>query len=711
MSDLLNVTTPIAPKNYDLTNREAQQTQTDRNFNLADTSKINKTNERNEEYLSHDNKDGSGTSLSVSSGVSKNPTAASGVLRAIVGSDTMRSLAASGNSAVLNKVTEFANEVMLKPSSLADDMLRQESDSTVYSGELWGEMKNILLSSSSTDVADAVISFAKAASDAASRDSILSSISSELGFLASETAQSQALVDQLNEVAGKLSNENFSQLMGTIQNLLSSVKDSLLLDDSSKNLISLITYNLSRYNGSSTSLGESFNAVLDMAASSEQADMLRDLFIQYIENSGFPDDIRLSALQNLAAGTDSPQSALTLLAEKLGAQLNSDSGRLSPALLSHLLDGIDLDGGTASIGKVFSSILGNSSMNGALNNILRSYDSTGNISALLDRLSIMINSVDNQDNKSIIAAKVNEILSHFDAEQLEIPTESISASRSVTLISKELGSALDATINGITPERLSRMLSGLDTSQGSASLRAILSPLLPDASQSNLSTLLRSFNSSGDLNRLIDDLGIMINSVRDTDKKIILAQSLNEVLGNLSTANGVNYKPPTSMSNLFDFLAKNLNDPSLKSLSSMSRSDIMQGLLTAPGVYTPLLHYLVPINDGGTKAFGELWVDPDAEQKNGSKSANHLFLCFEIEETGYFELELSAQDNSLQVQLLCPAGTERQFSPLKDSLPQLATANGYSINSAKIGTVVKKRDLTQVFPKIKDKRGGLNVKI
>ena len=195
------------------------------------------------------------------------------------------------------------------------------------------------------------------------------------------------------------------------------------------------------------------------------------------------------------------------------------------------------------------------------------------------------------------------------------------------------------------------------------------------------------------------------------DKKIVLAQSINEILSNLTKAEGINYKPPTSMANLMDFLAKNINDPSLKSLSSMSRSDIMQGLLTAPGVFTPLLHYLVPINDGGFKAFGELWADPDAENRNGSKESKHMFLCFEIEDFGYFELELQSQDKQLNINLLCPAGTENVFRSMKNRISEIASANGYNADNTFIGALRKKRDLTQVFPKIQDKRSGLNVKI
>ena len=711
MSDLLNVTTPISPKTYDMTNtREAPQTQTNPNFNLSDTTKIIQTNDRSDEYANRDTKDGSSVgSLGITSSAAKNPTAASGMLRSIIGTEAMRTLSSSGNAAALNKVTEFANEVMLKPTELASDMIKQESDSTVYSGGLWNEMKNMLATGNEVD-AEAVVSFAKAAADASARDGVLDSVSAGLRYLASETAQSGSVAKELNTLADNLSNDNFTQLKGNVLNVLDMLKNSLLLDDSTKNLISLITYNLSRYNPNTSNLGESFNAVLDLAKSPEQAQNLRQLFMEYIDNSQLPDDMKLEALKIIESGGDSPASALTVLSEKIGAAMNAGSAKIAPDTLETLLNGIN-GGGTDAIRDALSLVIESSAMKGALGNVLKSYDQTGNVQSLVDRLSIMINSVDNPENKQLIADKINTVLSDFNPVGVQLSADSIIANQSAALLSQQIGLALDANLGGISKENLSKALSGFDTSQGVSSLRSVLSELLPSGAKENLNTLLRGFNSDGNLNRLIDDLGIMLNSVKDQDKKIILAQSLNQILGDIAESKGINYKPPSSMSNLFDFLTKNLNDPSLKSLSSMSRSEIVQGLLSAPSVYTPLLHYLVPINDKGTKAFGELWADPDAEQKNGSIDAKHLFLCFDIEDTGYFELELSTQDKSLQVQLLCPVGTEKQFAPLKESIPQLAAANGYEASKTNIGAVVKKRDLSQVFPKLRDKRSGLDVKI
>lgn len=709
MSELLNITTPVAPKNYDFSPKNnLQQTQTDQVFNLGDTTKVQKSTERDQEYANQDNKDG--TTLNVDISPTKDPAAGINVLRSIIGEETVLALRDSGNADILNKVTEFANEVMLNPSNVSGDMIEQEKQSTAFSDPIWSNMKNILMNTSSSDVGEAVLQFTKAAADASSRDSIVESVAENLRFLAATAAPTRSLAQRLSDLADGLTKDNFIELKSDMLAMLNELRSSLLMNDKTENLISLAIYNISRFNGSTTALGESFNAILDMTSNQEQAEALRQLFMNYIENADLPTDIKLASLNSIVQGSVSPFSSLSLLSEKVGAALNEST--VPAAYLEQNMQNIPSDGGLDSLRELFSLMLPGT-MNGALNSILKSYDSTGNVASLIDRLSIMINSVDDMEKKTMLAGKTNEILANlpFLEKDVSFASDSILNQQSLILLSQKLGANLNESLATVTPSQLSAMLSTIETQFGSASIRAVFAAILPSNSLNELNLILRSFNASGDLNKLIDNLSIALNSVNDMDKKIILAQSINQMLGNLTSADGIKYKPPTSMENLMDFLSKNINDSSLKSLSSMSRSDIMQGFLSTPGAMTPLLHFLVPINDNGFKAFGELWVDPDAEGKTTGEDSRHMFLCFEIEDMGYFELEIQSYGKKLNVSLLCPSGTESLFKPLRDSIPKIASANGYSAENTSIGTVIKRRDLTQVFPKIREKRSGLNVKI
>ncbi len=644
MSDLLRVTTPVAPKDYNL-NTSIKPQAPEQVFDLGNVDYINKTNTRDEQLGEQNLKDQAGTGLpKLQTAISKDPALAAVLLKGVLGSGTLSALGAAGNAELLNKVTEFANEILLTPDELTDDIIRQQDEATMFSGELWGALKDMIAglagSPASEEVSLAVMDFLKAAASSVARDDIIASISSSLRYLAGEAAQSREIVDLLLQTADKLSAENFGTVKNDVLALVSYLEKSLLLNDRTQNLLSLITYNLSRFNGDPSALGDSFQAVLNMAPDAETADKLNMLFTKFVESARLPADIKLAALRDNPSA--SAQMSMTMLTERLADAVNAGLEKLTPEQLSE------------------------------------------NLSKLAEELNIPKDTAEQTTGTEISAAETDRTA---DTAKNTEPRDAQTAAEAPA---KE----------------------AFSIKEGTALLKKILSPLVSDNMKGGLNTLIRDFEKTRDLNSLIDRLSVIVNRAENLDKKIVLAQGINLVLSDMAMAQGIQYRPPTTMENMLDFLIKNINDPSLKSLSDMSRPDMIQGLLSAPGVFTPLLHFLVPMNMEGMKAFGELWADPDADRDpETGESDNHLFLCFEIEDAGYFELEVYARGKSVNAALMCPAGTERSYLPIKEMLPDLAAACGYSAEKVMIQPLKRKRDLTNIFPKLNERRTGLNVRI
>lgn len=649
MSDLLRVTTPVAPKDYNL-NTSVKPQAPEQVFDLGNVDYINKANERDEQLGEQNLKDQTGAGLpKLQTAISKDPALAAAMLKGVLGSSTLSALGAAGNSELLNKVTEFANEILLAPNELMNDIIRQQDEATMFSGELWSAIKDMVAEVAGTpageEVSLAVLDFLKAASSSVARDDIITSISTSLRYLAGEAAQSREIVNLLMQTADRLSAENFGEVKNDILALVGYLEKSLLLSDRTQNLLSLITYNLSRFNGDPSALGDSFQAVLNMAPDAETADKLNMLFTKFVESSRLPADIKLAALRDNPSA--SAQRSMTMLTERLAEAVNGGLENISAEQLSEEL------------------------------------------SKITEELNV-------PDGNTEAAAEENipEQTAERTAEQ---PAERT------------------AEKHGIPEQEAAETAPPKETvtlKEGTDMLKKMLAPLVPNNMKGALNTLIRDFEKSHDLNTLIDRLSVIVNGADDMDKKIILAQGINLVLTEMAQAQGIQYRPPTTMENMLDFLIKNINDPSLKSLSDMTRPDMIQGLLSAPGVFTPLLHFLVPMNMDGMKAFGELWADPDADRDPVTgESDNHLFLCFEIENAGYFELEVYARGKSVNAALLCPAGTERNYLPLKEMLPELASACGYNAEKIMIEPLKRRRDLPNIFPKLNERRTGLNVRI
>ena len=620
---MLRVTTPVAPREYNPNQGNTRPQAPEQVFELGNVDYVNKTNERDEQLGEQNLKDQTGAGMpKLQADIAKDPALSAVLLKGLVSGNAIAALQASGNAELLNKVAEFANEIMLLPNTdkIAEDMLRQQDESTIFSGELWAELKEMLTEMNGTPLGEemslAILDFIKATASADARDGVLMSISAGLRYLSTETAQSRELVDLLNQTADKLNAENFSEIKNDVLALVNYLESSLLLNDKTNSLMSLITYNLSRFNSDSNAVAESFQAIVNMAPDQETAEKLTELFSKFIDNSRLPQDVKLAAMSN----DDSPASAalrsMTMLTERIANAVNSGIKGLDPEALKEHLNNIE--------------------------------------ASLAER----------SDAPAVTEAEM-EAASHR----------------------------------------------GMSPSEGTEVLKEIFSPILPNNMKGGLNTLLRSFENDRNLNTLIDRLSVIVNKVDDLDSKVALAQSINAVLSDMALAAGISYRPPTTMENMLDFLIKNINDPSLKSLSAMNSPEMLQGLLTAPGVFTPLLHFLVPMNMDGLKAFGELWADPDAGRNEDGESDRQLFLCFEIEEVGYFELEIYTRGKNINASLLCPAGTEQDYSSLKDTIPIIASSCGYRADNLSIKPLVRKRDLTNVFPKLNERRGGLNVSV
>lgn len=337
-----------------------------------------------------------------------------------------------------------------------------------------------------------------------------------------------------------------------------------------------------------------------------------------------------------------------------------------------------------------------------------------NNTALKDAFNGILDQLSNKDLKTALTKSFMGFIENSNLpasiKELFIPAPSSPMDKIIA----DLSTIANAGSKSIDVTALANSLSIINTNNGLTSIKEILMQVLPRPSMEMVTNLLDDFTVTKDLNALLGKLSKILDAIERFDVKIPLAASLNEALGKLAKDEGINYKPPTSMENLVTFLSKNINDGALRSLNPLTQGDMISSMLTAPGVFTPLLHYLVPVQIEDTRAFGELWVDNDTENSNSSNNeddSNHLFLSFSVESIGDFELEIFTKHTDITILMLCPTNLTKSFTKIKDNISRIASGGGYSIKSTTIEPLLEKRNLIDVFPKIKEKRAGINVKI
>ncbi|MGN0674521.1 MAG: hypothetical protein ACI4KG_02110, partial [Oscillospiraceae bacterium] len=154
MSDLLRVTSPVAPKDYTF-NQSAKPQTPEQVFDLGNVDYINKTNVRDEQLGEQNLKDQTGTGLpKLQTAISKDPALAAVLLKGVLSSESLSAISASGNAELLNKVTEFANEILLSPNGVTEDIIRQQDEATMFSGELWSALKDMVSALSGSPVGE-----------------------------------------------------------------------------------------------------------------------------------------------------------------------------------------------------------------------------------------------------------------------------------------------------------------------------------------------------------------------------------------------------------------------------------------------------------------------------------------------------------------------------------------------------------------------------
>ena len=84
---------------------------------------------------------------------------------------------------------------------------------------------------------------------------------------------------------------------------------------------------------------------------------------------------------------------------------------------------------------------------------------------------------------------------------------------------------------------------------------------------------------------------------------------------------------------LIKILEKQTDSESVMQMKGESVESVIHSLLSSPSNFTPLLHFIAPIDDGQSKAFGEMWINPDEDNGASSKnsvrrSSKNKFICF-----------------------------------------------------------------------------------
>lgn len=167
------------------------------------------------------------------------------------------------------------------------------------------------------------------------------------------------------------------------------------------------------------------------------------------------------------------------------------------------------------------------------------------------------------------------------------------------------------------------------------------------------------------------------------------------------------------MKALSNIIAAQASNQDIASLSGNKLDQVIQSLITSPSNFTPLLHFVLPVQFEDLDCFAEMWVDQEKERnsKNQLQETIHFFIVFDIQNFGKFETEIFAYDQRLNIALSTPSLLTQSFKGLEKTIASSLRNLDYKIEHFEVKELKESRTLMDVFKNLSVKRSGLNVKI
>ena len=142
--------------------------------------------------------------------------------------------------------------------------------------------------------------------------------------------------------------------------------------------------------------------------------------------------------------------------------------------------------------------------------------------------------------------------------------------------------------------------------------------------------------------------------------------------------------------------------------------NLVRAMLVNESVYMPLNHFLIPMEMDDKMLFSELWVDPDAEEKNErgqSEKCMKFLFKLDVQGLGFFDVVLSAKERDVGIVVSCPEGVAPFSKEIEQNITKILTRNDLRPAAVSVRKMERPVTLTEVFPKIFEGKNSVNVKV
>lgn len=625
--------------------------------------------------------------------VKKDPGLAAETLKSMLNINFLTEVS-SINTALFEKLNQLMKTIFLTPANIQTEILHQEEQNTIFKNDkFYDELRELNRNTKDPEVKIAVSNVLKAINFSDNKNEILKALSSNMKFLSEYFSSSQKLSARLMQLSQEWNSEDapmyFEFLKSQTINLMTDVGTSLLSDAKTQMLIPLIIHNLSRYNTNKQMLSDSFETLLLTLDSEEIKEALISSFKSFVQkmfgqkNNIYNYNNNYNSYNTKNQDQSSVSNNLFTNEKNIQEQTTGEQVRNTESQAQNTSDGIK---------------------------------DTANQEQALNKLN---QNVQKEYNRSTQQKTQEEIKLENDFEHIETKTNRVAQFLSKKLNETDYVSMLHDKSYDIIGQ-FQQVMQGFKKGKQSGldSLKQLIQTLLIGSEgRKEVPNLTNDFSKLNSIRFTVDYLNNLLRNMPDIPLRQNIYTKFMQIIEGMAVNGELPDEPEqevkSKLGGLTQFISQNIDNPTLKAIDSFQPNTLLQSMINAPGIFTPLMHYILPLQIQNTRAFGELWVDNEHEtkDKNGASiRGQHLFLVFDIENIGKFELDIYAAEKELNISLLCPKDYANAFNSIPDKIESIATAVGYHAQKCIVGPLERNRTLAQVFPKILEKRVKLNAK-
>lgn len=298
-------------------------------------------------------------------------------------------------------------------------------------------------------------------------------------------------------------------------------------------------------------------------------------------------------------------------------------------------------------------------------------------------------------------------------------------SRNLTSLTRQIMDYLPKSWQGKFQEMAARLENGLAAGTRADNIRLLEGELIP-----YLGAYVERTHDLGPLRDLLNLLILNVTRYENGSEKQLL-QAFRQMEGYGELLAGLNQLDDAAILKLLqetdftraarDRFADTLSSTAAQALQGKfgpdaqnAFSEIVRAQLVHESVYMSIAHLFLPVDWNGKMMYSELWVDPDAQDQQGSTPDQHkvqFLFKLDLESLGFLEITLSARQEQVDLHIYGPETVSGHGELIAQDMRDILSRHGLSGKDVQVAKLEKPLALTEVFPNLFEGKRGVNVKI